>query len=124
MWTALALILGVLPQTPIAQDRVAVIELNHVYDFEGKYVLGQFVFYGWRGEELHVRAWRLLKDHEQTRPRRDFVRGDWVLLWTDGNVLREVRAASYRESWTQHDRERTERDRLPMEDRHALLCLP
>ena len=44
-----------------------------------------------------------------------------VMLFTDGTVLRELRAAAFRESWTQYDLEQVERKRLPKEYRPGLL---
>jgi hypothetical protein len=123
MLTALALTLfAALPQTDIACDCVDLVEVNHVYDFQGKPVLVQAVFYQWRPQqgEYHVRAWRLLKSDDQ-RPTRDFGRGDWVMVFQDGALLREVRATMFRETWTQYDVERVERDRLPQEYRAGLL---
>ncbi len=123
MWTALALTLfAALPQADIAVDSVDLVEVNHVYDAQGKPVLVQAVFYDWRPQqgEYHVRAWRLLKSEDQ-RPMRDFRRNDWVMVFHDGGLLREVRAANFRETWTQYDVERIERDRMPQEYRTGLL---
>jgi hypothetical protein len=113
---------AVLPEADVACDHVDLVEVNHVYDLEGKPVLVQAVFYEWRPVqgEYHVRAWRLLKSNDQ-RPTRDFVRGDWAMIFHDGGILREVRAAAFRETWTQYDVERYERDRLPQEYRIGLL---
>lgn len=116
-------------QSGEAVDRVDLIEVNHVYDFAGKSVLVQAVFYDWRQGEYQARAWRLLKVDDSRerrllpgqRPERDWRTGEWVLLFADGQLLREVRAAAFRESWTQYDVERAERDRLPQERRGGLL---
>ena len=50
----------------------------------------------------------------------DWPRGDYVLLWHDGELLREVRAAAWRESWTQFDPEMHDRDRFPKSARRGL----
>jgi hypothetical protein len=123
MLTAFALsLIAALPQSDVACDHVDLVEVNHVYDLEGKPVLVQAVFYEWRPSqgEYHVRAWRLLKSDDQ-RPVRDFRRGDWRMIFSDGGILREVRATTFRETWTQYDVERHERDRLPQEYRAGLL---
>jgi hypothetical protein len=103
-------------------DAVDLVEVNHVYDAYGKPVYAQAVFYDWRPQqnEHQVRSWRLLKPDDQP-PQRDFRRGDWVMIFSDGAVLREVRAAAFRESWTQYDLEQAERDRLPKNRRPGLL---
>jgi hypothetical protein len=123
MLTAFAVsIFAVLPQADIPCDVVDLVELNHVYSAEGKPIYTQAVFYDWRPVqgEHQVRAWRLLKSVER-RPERDFQSGDWVMIFPDTAGLREVRAASFRESWTQYDLEQVERDRLPKEYRPGLL---
>jgi hypothetical protein len=123
MLTALAVsVLASLPLADIAYDAVDLIELNHVYNGGGHPMYDQVVFYQWRPHtgEYQVRAWRLLK-LESDRPRRDFRRGDWVMVFADKGILREVRAPLFRESWTQYDREQAERDRLPKEYRPGLL---
>lgn len=118
---AVALFAG-MPQGGVACDYVDLVEVNHVHDQRGKRMYSQALFYDWlpRRGEYQVRAWRLLKD-EADRPERDFQRGDWVMIFTEGSRLREVRAAVYRESWTQYDREQAERDRLPKDYRPGLL---
>lgn len=123
MWTAVALALfTVLPTNDVACDCVDLVEVNHVYDLQGNPVLVQAVFYDWQAArgEYQVRAWRLLKSSDQ-RPMRDFQRGDYVMLFHDSGLMREVRATSFRETWTQYDVERLERDRFPQEYRTGLL---
>ncbi len=123
MLTTLALtIFAVLPADDVACDVVDLVEINHVYDAQGKPVLVQAVFYDFRPQQgdYHVRAWRLLKSGDQ-RPVRDFRRNDWVMHFHDTGLMREVRASAFRETWTQYDVERYERDRLPQEHRLGLL---
>jgi hypothetical protein len=123
MWAALAVSLfAVLPSEQIACDRVDLVEVNHVYDAQGKPVLVQAVFYDFRPQQgdYQVRSWRLLKTDDQ-RPHRDFRRGDWVMMFHDGGLMREVRAGAFRETWTQYDVERWERERLPQEHRVGLM---
>jgi hypothetical protein len=112
--------LAILPQpgAPLP-DRFDLVEVNHFYDGQGKRVFDQAVWYEWDGRRHQVQAWRLLKC-DQMRPRRDFDRGGWLSLWHDGDVFREVRAASFRESWTQYDPELVERDYLPKDRRRDL----
>ena len=112
----LLLLLAVLPMPGVTCDRVDVIEVNHVFDAQGKPVLTQLIFYDWRPcqSEYDVRTWRLLK-HCDHRPELDRRSGEWVARWHDGDVLREVRSTAFRESWTQYDVERIERERLPQE---------
>lgn len=41
--------------------------------------------------------------------------------WHDGELLRVIEAASFRETWTQYDPELVERDYLPKERRRELV---
>jgi hypothetical protein len=102
-------------------DRVDVIELNHFYDEQGKLVFDQLLFYDWSPQQsrYNVRAWRLLKSSLQM-PQRDWQRGDYSVRWFDGDTLREIRAKTVRETWTQHDPELVEREFLAKEQRREL----
>jgi hypothetical protein len=123
MLTALALaLLTALPQNDVACDTVDLLELNHVHDSRGNLIYRQLVFYDWRPQsgEYQVRSARLWKIADG-RPERDYRRNDWVLVYVDGEILREVRAAIFRETWTQYDVEQIERTRLPKEYRPGLL---
>ena len=109
------------PAQDVACDHVDLVEVNHFYDEHGKRVFDQVIFYDWSpsNSRYQVRAWRLLKSQNQY-PVRDWDRGDWSAVWHDGEVLREVRAASFRETWTQYDPELVERDYLPKDKRREL----
>lgn len=124
MWALL--LLAALPTgRDVAVDHVDLIEINHFFDEKGKLVFDQVIFYDWSKthSRYQVRAWRLLRDRGQY-PERDWRRGEWWSLWHDGETLREVRAPAFRETWTQHDPELTERDYLPKEKRRDLTKLP
>lgn len=123
MFAVLALtVFSALPQTDVAYDVVDLVELNHVYDARGNSTYTQVLFYDWRPlrGEYQVRASRLMLS-DGRRPERDFARGDWVMIFSDGGTLREVRATAFRESWTQYDVEQAERNRFPKEYRPGLL---
>ncbi len=109
------------PQTPTVRDEVDIIELNHVYDGDGQLVLRQLIFWEWRPQAArhHVVAWRLWKVGEP-RPLRDWPRGGYTLLFHDGQILRCVRAEVFRETWTQFDREISDRRRLSQDGRRGL----
>lgn len=110
-----ALLFTVVPRDTVTRESVASIEVNSFYDDSGKLVFVQNIF----RDEANVQAWRLVKDASQL-PQRDWSTGDYSVLWFDGDRLREVRTRSVVESWTQHDRELAERERLPKEQRHEL----
>ena len=108
------------PET-VARDEVDLVELNHFYDDNGKHIFDQLIFYDWSGEEsrFQVRAWRLIKSPSQM-PQRNWKSGEYESVWHDGDVLRKIYAASFRETWTQYDPELVERSSLPREQRREL----
>ena len=117
----LLLTMAVLPRESVVWERCAVVdvvELNHFYDDNGQPVFDQVIYYDWDGARHQVRDWWLVKDPGQL-PQRDWARGGYVALWFDDSVLRQVRAASLRETWTQYDPV-AEREVLPKEQRRLL----
>jgi hypothetical protein len=123
-WAISLALMGLSPPEYVVTDRVDVIEINHFYDEHGKLVFDQILYYEWSAAQsrYNVRAWRLLKSPAQV-PQRDWQRGDFVARFYDGDALREVRAATMRESWTQYDPELIEREYLPKEQRRELRSL-
>ena len=105
----------------VARDQVDLIEVNHFYDEFGNRILDQVIFYDWSGPDsrFHVRDWRLLKNPGQW-PVRDWRNGTYRCIWYDGGVMREVEGKDFRETWTQHDPEVTNRKYLPRSCRRAL----
>lgn len=117
--TLIILALAILPpaeRTGLTSDEVDAIELNHVFDNEGKLILDQLIFHEQTDSSFRIRAWRLHKGQQVSR----HPSGDYVLLWHDGTVLREVRAKLFRESWSQHDPELRERSVYPKDMRREL----
>jgi hypothetical protein len=113
--------LGTSPVKHVTVDQVDVIEYNHFYDDQGRHVFDQLIFYDWSpgDNRYQIRDWRLIKHVSQT-PQHDLQRGNYVATWHDGAALRQVRAASMRETWTQYDPELVERSVLPKEQRREL----
>lgn len=104
-----------------ANDRVALVEVNHYYDEYGKHVFDQLIFYDWNEENgrYDVVAWRLIK-HDTMLPTTDYDRGCYNVTWMDGDFPRLVRVEQIRETWTQYDPELLERDALPESKRREL----
>jgi hypothetical protein len=100
---------------------VDLVEINHLYDETGHWVLDQLIFYDWVPEKSHydVRAWRLVKTPIQL-PRKDCATGRYIAIWRDGQTMRKVHARLLRESWTQYDPEIVERRHLAREKRREL----
>jgi len=102
----------------VVKDKVDLVEINHYHDARGEHVFDQLIFYDWSSQKhrFQVRAWRLIKTESQL-PRRDHRAGNWLVRWHDDGMLREVTAASQRETWTQYDPELMERENLPQDQR-------
>ena len=108
-------------------ERVDLIELNHFYDDTGCHSFDQVIFYEWSHDysRFHVIAWCLIENDPARKPRRDAGRGDYYVSWhdRDANVQREVRSPLFRETWSQVDPERANKQLLEEKHRISLLRL-
>jgi len=114
--TLLLILFSIVPRDALPRDGVERLERNNFYDPEGRLVFTQLV--GW-SDNGRCRFWRMAKDGALP-VERDHLRGDYVVIWNDSGVIREVRARSYEESWTQVDVETADREYLPAEKRQPL----
>jgi hypothetical protein len=105
----------------VTTQQVDLIELNHYIDEEGREVFRQLIFYDWSKshKRFHVRAWRLIK-HPNQVPQRHWSPTYYQCSWRDEGKLRQVTAPSMRETWTQQDPERVNREFLPESQRIPL----
>ena len=117
-----AILLTIIPYSPIIEDRVSVYEVNHFYDDAGQPIFTQRIFYEWsdEAERYNVVAWRMVKRDAPMSRDRQVVFFDYG----DGGGLRRIRFASFMESWTQYDPELLERERLPSHQRKGLSERP
>lgn len=124
IFTLATMLLSVIPLDLPIVDQVDVIETNHFYDDQARHVFDQLVFYEWsrRDSRYQICDWRLIKSPTQV-PQKDEKRNLYTVTWHDGQVLRQVRAISVRETWTQFDPELIERQFLPKEWRKELTKL-
>lgn len=101
-------------------DDVDLVELNHYYDDQGKHILDQLIYYDWCNVRcrFQVRDWRLQRSEFQIPMRRPD--GMYSSTFKDGDVVRKVRSASFRETWTQYDPELQEREFLDKAQRRLL----
>ncbi|MEW4455219.1 hypothetical protein AB1L30_21300 [Bremerella sp. JC817] len=113
--------MGASPVETHVVDRVDLIEINHLYDLQGRLVINQLIFYQWdsASQRFQVRAWRLLKTDDQL-PRKSWNQDQYVCHWKDMNVHRKVYANNIRETWTTQDPEVLERNMFPIEHRSEL----
>ena len=106
------------------KQRVDLIELNHYFDCQGKHQFDQVIFYEWSPDfrRFHVIAWSLVEGDLKRMPRQLAGSGLTSVTWfdRDAKVHREVRAKLYRETWTQSDPERNNKQWIDEKDR---LCL-
>lgn len=119
------LLLSTIPSEDITREQCDLAEINHFYDEQGRLVFDQIIFYDWCPHALpvpryQVRAWRLVKGPCQI-PERDWAGGGYASTWLDGEIVRNIRADSIRETWTQFDPELAEREYLKKEQRRELI---
>lgn len=102
----IAITFGMVPHESVVTDTADVIEVNHYFDENGRLVFDQIIFWEWCDEKQRhqVFAWRFAKQPGQF-PVRDWGRNAFVTTWYDRKLLRCVRGASVRETWTQYDPE-------------------
>jgi hypothetical protein len=99
MFALLLIAAAILPVTDtVLRDTCERFERNNFFDGEGRLVFTQLV--AWDAERVFF--WRMAKDGALP-VERDHVHGGWLLRWNDSGPMREVRARSYEETWTQHD---------------------
>jgi hypothetical protein len=101
----------------VLEESVDVVEVNHMFDDDGKPVLDQLLFYRWNRDRHELIDWRSVKSPECLPACRG---GRWECVWVDGIQLRRIRVGSVRESWTQWDPELIDRDVLPTDRRQKL----
>ena len=125
MFLFVLLLVGGVEQDFCVKDRVDLVEINHLYDLNGRLVINQLIFYEWdsASQRFQIRAWRLLKTNSQL-PRRCWEKDCYVCHWRDMNVMRKVYADNVRETWTTYDPEVLERNMFPIEQRTELSQPP
>ena len=115
------LLVGIVPYSPVVEERVDLVETNHYYDYKGDRCFIQIIWWGWdkRDDSHHVIAWRFLK-HPHQAPSTYHDRAGCVTIWQDGEILRAVRGGRCYTTWTQHDPEVADREHLPTSQRQNL----
>lgn len=114
-----ALALCIVPQSPLLDDDVECLELNHSYDDQCNILVHQII--GWHYNPAEHRAeivfWRLVKKMKIGRNQVVFVEGGLE----NCGAIRRVRYKSFFETWTQYDPEMNDRDVLPQNQRRGLV---
>lgn len=101
--------------------KVDLIELNHFVDDEGREVFRQLIFYDWSDTKKRflVRSWRLVKSADQL-PRQTWKPSRHYVVWTENGSIRRVEAPQLRQTWSQKDPEKVNREFLPEDQRVPL----
>lgn len=98
-------LIGLVPNDAAIEDRVQIIELQHVYDEQAQCIFHQMLFWERTYEgNLRVVAWRIWTAESPT-PLREPVGRGFVLLWMDGEQLRRVYAKGWKESYRLYENE-------------------
>jgi len=115
-----ATVIGVVVwSNPTVDERVDMVELNHFHDSNGKFCFSQVIFWRWDHVEgnYHVGEWRMIEG-VSINPRPDKCTVKWK---EHSGIERLVIAKHFRESWTQIDPERMDKNGHPESERIGLI---
>lgn len=123
----LTLILGLQPlsQRLWPVEYVDMIELNHYFNGKAQHVYSQVIFYERLAANghFHVRGWALIEMRESLNrlPQYDPIADKVVvdMITSDGKYTR-LESRLFKETWTQYDPERLDKDKLPEQYRLRL----
>lgn len=126
MNTLFLLLLSVVPVNDdlVFSEHFDRVEVNHHYDPNGKLLFDQVIWYNWNHTicRYEVIDYRMVKGNS-LYPKYHSQKQQHISTFLEGEILREISADSYIETWTQYDPEFLERDILAKE-RRKLLSQP
>lgn len=106
-------------------EGVDLIELNHFYDRHGKHQYDQIIFYEWSPDyrRFQVIEWKLVENDLAAMPHRRPKIREYVVSWYDEElrIEREVHSRIFRQSWSQIDPERANKQLIDEKYRVSLL---
>ena len=111
------LCIACVPRGDVIEDVFDGIEINHLFDSEGRHVFSQHVFWDWSDErETHLaQAWRFARKYDR------YSCGRWTwIMFDDNGQWRRVGTRRYFETWTTFDPETQSRELLPVSERKGL----
>lgn len=115
MWVVMLALMANDLQPVVIPDRCDRLEINHVYDCNGRHSFTQAIFWDWYSDgTLHVSAWSILGKHRLERGR---------IVFYQRQTLRVVEFSTWCESWTQGDPELRDRQLLPVERRRGFATV-
>lgn len=109
------LMFAVIFSTDRIDEPTDMIELNHIYSTNGQQFFSQIIFWKWYEDEgrYHARDFKLLESGDiDIRRTKDGKVVEFRWFNRDQKVHRVVRSEHFRESWTQHDPERLDKEQL------------
>lgn len=122
---ALAMDTGNTSQQSRIVQKVDLVELNHRYDDQGRHCYDQVIFYEWSPDyrRYHVVAWCLVDNGLSRLPTLDHSKNRYVVKWydRDSGKQREIWAPVYRETWSDWDPERANKELMDEKYRVSLL---
>lgn len=106
-------------------QKVDLIELNHRYDDQGRHCYDQVIFYEWSPDyrRYHVVAWCLVDNGLSRLPAFDHHKERYVVSWFDRDSGRQrtIWAPIYRETWSDWDPERANKQLMDEKYRVSLM---
>jgi hypothetical protein len=115
--TLAAILLCLAPQAPLPA-RVDEVEINHVYDCQGRLTFVQAILWDHYGDRREVVAWRII---QTAKDRPIPASGEWSIPWpSEAGSPSHVRAQWLSRSWTQYDPEMQDRRRVPVDARRGV----
>lgn len=116
---------GAAPHQSKVVQKVDLVELNHRYDDQGRHCYDQVIFYEWSPDfrRYHVVAWCLVDNGLTRLPTLDHAKDRYVVRWYDreSSRHREIWAPVYRETWSDWDPERANKELMDEKYRVSLL---
>lgn len=106
---------------------VDLIELNHFYDKQARYVFSQVIFYERLAEngQFRVRSWALVNEQESLTRIPEYNPATEVVTVTmklPNDVVVRLKSRLFRETWTQNDPEKDDKLKLPEQYRLRLAA--
>ncbi len=109
----LILVIASVRPSIVVVDKVDVVEVNTVYDGEGKETFTQLIFWEWDHlrQDHEVVAWRIQRDFDASRGR---------VMFHDHGALRRVDYQLRKRTHTKYDPEMNERKIMAVQERREL----
>jgi hypothetical protein len=99
---------------PAIVEHTDMVEVNHFHNIQGDPAFTQVIFWKWYHDkaEYHVRSWTM---HEKLS-----ISGKTVSFF-DGQSHRKITSAHFKESWSQSDPERADKEHVAETERIRLV---